>query len=61
MMRIYADFNSQNEQGRVVLDTVGSRQDIGWYTCAVTLTPAPLAVHHWLPPHYWLPHTSKKN
>jgi len=28
MMRIYADFNSQDEQGRVVLDTVGSRRDI---------------------------------
>ncbi|MCI0712904.1 MAG: hypothetical protein L0154_22295 [Chloroflexi bacterium] len=28
MIRIYADFNSQDEQGRVKLTTVGSREDI---------------------------------
>ncbi|MBI2386061.1 MAG: hypothetical protein HYV14_08605 [Elusimicrobia bacterium] len=28
MIRIYADFNSQDEQGRVRLSTVGSRKDI---------------------------------
>jgi hypothetical protein len=28
MIRIYADFNDQDEQGRVRLDTVGSLRDI---------------------------------
>ena len=28
MIRIYADFNHQDEQGRVFLDTVGSLADI---------------------------------
>lgn len=28
MIRIYADFNSSDEQGRVRLSTVGSRKDI---------------------------------
>jgi hypothetical protein len=28
MIRIYADFNSQDEQGRVLLTTVGSRDDL---------------------------------
>jgi hypothetical protein len=28
MIRIYADFNSQDEQGRVRLSTVGSRKDV---------------------------------
>jgi hypothetical protein len=28
MIRIYADFNSQDEQGRVILNTVGSREDV---------------------------------
>ena len=28
MIRIYADFNTQDEQGRVVLTAVGSRRDI---------------------------------
>jgi hypothetical protein len=28
MIRIYADFNHRDEQGRVVLDTVGSLADI---------------------------------
>ena len=29
MIRIYADFNHCDEQGRVLLDTVGSLADIG--------------------------------
>jgi len=28
MIRIFADFNCQDEQGRVMLDTVGSLEDI---------------------------------
>jgi hypothetical protein len=28
MIRIYADFNSSDEQGRVMLNTVGSRTDL---------------------------------
>jgi hypothetical protein len=28
MLRIYADFNCQDEQGRVLLNTVGSLRDI---------------------------------
>jgi hypothetical protein len=28
MIRIYADFNSQDEQGRVILNTVGSIEDL---------------------------------
>lgn len=28
MIRIYADFNHRDEQGRVILDTVGSLHDI---------------------------------
>ncbi len=31
MIRIYADFNSCDEQGRVQLDTAGSRKDIKRY------------------------------
>ncbi len=31
MIRIYADFNSCDEQGRVRLSTVGSRKDIKQY------------------------------
>jgi len=28
MIRIYADFNSKDEQGRVVLNTIGSLRDL---------------------------------
>jgi hypothetical protein len=28
MIRIYADFNSQDDQGRVILNTVGSIEDL---------------------------------
>jgi hypothetical protein len=28
MLRIYADFNSRDEQGRLTLDTVGSMRDL---------------------------------
>lgn len=35
MIRIYADFNHRDEQGRVLLDTVGSLADIGDHEAAL--------------------------
>ena len=36
MIRIYADFNSSDEQGRVMLNTVGSLRDIEQHKNVIT-------------------------
>lgn len=52
MIRIYADFNCQDEQGRVRLSTVGSRKDIERHRASlkegmevILYTPGDFEVH----------------